>query len=586
MDNKFLLLKHNGVKMIKKISVQNFRSLKDVSVEFEDGLNVVIGENDAGKTSLIDVLKIVFDNGSVDLDDFYNGADEISIEVEFDDQIFLKKITKENKNNIENKIKVKEENLINLKEDLKSKFDSCNDDDKKNLLSEPAQLFGFPLRSNTNLNNLKDKILAELDKRFQDQNFIIDTSKNPEYAITFLDGSHFDDVNKFFQEMFFKDKSRNIWEEKIDSGETVNEWIDTNLNSFAEGLTAEIESLGIKKRISAYLPKFSDIVIQPSFKPANLSIDIDVKFLKDDGNAILFEKMGDGTRRRVTMALLEYNGENKDTNTYVFDEPDTHLHVRAQMELLGILRNFEDKQIIITTHSPFIMNAVKPQQIKLFSLEDTATKVESIDDENIEVTLNELGITNMNLFFSRKILIVEGHTEEKFIPLMYNKLFDHTLRSNLVKVIRAQGIDDVPRLSKVLSQFVVPNEVYILMDNDAGRRSLNLMNKLEIPEDNVFKIGNKEFEDTFDSQIIYEVGKELIEQKECDCGDVWTEKAIMELKEDCLSNGKKFSEELVNLSLKCLVNLEKPEFGIYLAKKCDADDLDEVIHILFSKINN
>lgn len=570
--------------MIKKISVQNFRSLKDVSVEFEDGLNVVIGENDAGKTSLIDVLKIVFDNGIVDPDDFYNGADEIFIEVEFDDQIFSKRITKEN--NIEDKIKVKKDTFINLKGDLESKFDSCDDSERRNLLSEPAHLFGFLLRSNTNLDNLKDKVLKEIDERLRDQNFIIDVTQNPEYAITFLDGSHFNDVNKFFQEMFFKDKSRNIWEEKIDSGETVNEWIDKNLNSFAEGLTAEIESLGIKKRISTYLPHFSDILIQPAFKPANLSIDLDVKFLKDDGNAILFEKMGDGTRRRVTMALLEYNGENKDVNTYIFDEPDTHLHVRAQMELLGILRNFKDKQIIITTHSPFIMNAVKPQQIKLFSLDDTATKVESIDDEDIEVTLNELGITNMNLFFSRKILVVEGHTEEKFIPLIYDKLFGHTLRSNLVKVIRAQGIDDVPRLSKVLSQFVVPNNVYILMDNDASQRSLNLMNKLKIPEDNVFKIGHKEFEDSFDVQIIYDVGKELIEQKECDCGTIWTQKAITELKNDCLTNSKKFSEELVKLSSECLVNFEKPEFGIYLAKKCAADDLDEVLHTLFSKINN
>jgi AAA15 family ATPase/GTPase len=570
--------------MIKKISVKNFRSLEEVSVDFDEGLNVVIGENDTGKTSLIDVLKILFDNKVVEPDDFYNETDEIFIEVEFDNQIFLKKIIKYG--DTENKIKITEDKLINLKEKLESVFDSIDVNEQRDLLTYPAQLFGFQLRSNTNLDNLKTKVIEKIDDCLSNETFIFDVKNNPDYPITFLDGRAFDDVNKFFQEMFFKDKSRDMWNEKITPDETIYEWVDDNLNNFARGLTAEIESLGIMERIATYLPNFSKILIQPTFKPVNFSIDLDVKFMNADGNKILFEKMGDGTRRRVTMALLEYKGEKKDVTTYVFDEPDTHLHVKAQMELLEILRNFEDKQIILTTHSPFIMNAVKPQQIRLFSLEDSITKIKSIDDGDIEVTLNELGITNMNLFFSRKILIVEGYTEENFIPLIYDKIFNKTLRANLIKVIKAEGIDDIPRLSRVLSRFVIPDDVYILMDNDAGKKCLILIDELEIPEDNIFKIGNKEFEDSFDSQIIYNVGKELIEVEGCEVGEIWTEQAIIDLKEECLINDDmKFSEELIDLSLECLLPLKKPKFGRYLAKKCDETDLDETLINLFSKIN-
>jgi len=70
------------------------------------------------------------------------------------------------------------------------------------------------------------------------------------------------------------------------------------------------------------------------------------------------------------MALLEYKNltETEISSLYVFDEPDTHLHVKAQVELLEIIRKFNDsnKQVIITTHSPFIMNAVKPNQIRFY----------------------------------------------------------------------------------------------------------------------------------------------------------------------------------------------------------------------------
>lgn len=45
--------------MLKSIKIKNFRSLKNFNMEFNQGLNVIIGENDAGKTSLIDSLKIL-----------------------------------------------------------------------------------------------------------------------------------------------------------------------------------------------------------------------------------------------------------------------------------------------------------------------------------------------------------------------------------------------------------------------------------------------------------------------------------------------------------------------------------------------
>ena len=51
--------------MIKSIHIKNFRSHIDFEMEFNQGLNVIIGENDAGKTTLIDSLKILFGNKKI-----------------------------------------------------------------------------------------------------------------------------------------------------------------------------------------------------------------------------------------------------------------------------------------------------------------------------------------------------------------------------------------------------------------------------------------------------------------------------------------------------------------------------------------
>jgi len=44
---------------IKILTVDGFRCLLGVEVKFEDDLTVIVGENDAGKSSLIECLKVV-----------------------------------------------------------------------------------------------------------------------------------------------------------------------------------------------------------------------------------------------------------------------------------------------------------------------------------------------------------------------------------------------------------------------------------------------------------------------------------------------------------------------------------------------
>ena len=51
-------------------------------MEFNKGLNVIIGENDAGKTSLIDSLKIIFNKKKIDMNDFNETEKPVTIELE------------------------------------------------------------------------------------------------------------------------------------------------------------------------------------------------------------------------------------------------------------------------------------------------------------------------------------------------------------------------------------------------------------------------------------------------------------------------------------------------------------------------
>jgi putative ATP-dependent endonuclease of OLD family len=61
---------------LASLAVQNFRCLQDVTVIFQPGLNVVLGENNTGKTALLDAIRIVLGLGA-DRREIYLSEDDL-----------------------------------------------------------------------------------------------------------------------------------------------------------------------------------------------------------------------------------------------------------------------------------------------------------------------------------------------------------------------------------------------------------------------------------------------------------------------------------------------------------------------------
>ena len=63
---------------LRALEVRGFKSLAEFRISFEDTLTVVVGENDAGKTSLIECLKVITQGRPIVSDDFTHGHDAIT----------------------------------------------------------------------------------------------------------------------------------------------------------------------------------------------------------------------------------------------------------------------------------------------------------------------------------------------------------------------------------------------------------------------------------------------------------------------------------------------------------------------------
>lgn len=573
---------------LKSLEIDGFRCLCDIKISFEDTLTLIVGENDSGKSSLINCLDLFTEEYSLELDDFNYEKDIITLKLTTEDFEFIKEYKKEEYPSSTLTVKPSVRFITSEKAFIERLSDTISPEQEKKI-KDLAITFGLSVRSNSRIETLRTQLTSKLSE----QDIIITNSRFPDINRIQLDGKQFEDVESFFKEVFIKDKQTEIWNTEIQKGKTIKEFIQEELDRYSSSISEDLESKGIKEKLKRYLKQLTDIKIEPSFEPRSLNISSKVKFL-ENGKEISVDKKGDGTKRRISLALLEYKADCEETcgdsKLYILDEPDTHLHVKAQLELLNVLKELSEKgcQVILTTHSPFLINAIKPRQIRLlFQPDSNVTKQKYLKDEpeTSDKILRQLGIENIYLYFAKKIILVEGETEEAFLPRIYEKINNITLNSDLIKIINTKGIKNIPGFAKALLELVDPNSIYIVKDNDASEETIQIIRELSIATEQQFTIGQKEFEDSFSDETIYNSWKDFVEECGKTVGSDWTLTNISRKKQDCLEDPtKKFSDELRKLNAGCVKKFSKIIFGKVLGDFCNTTNLPTIINELLTNL--
>lgn len=369
---------------IKNLITQNYKCFENEPIKLNipdgtrgSGLNILIGENGNGKTSILEAINYLTLNSfsaenKLNVNDFFDFKKEIVIEGQTEEFICGSSIDAYKMNSWTFKSK-----------GIKFIAKNRNIKERGKLLSSPFQINNYFVVVNDSYKKADGTTATDRDHNIKN----IDGRDK-------IFGN--DRINENELNIFFFDKNRT---RQITAGnyKTTYERICDELNwNFIKNLDEERVQKIIDNIIGEYFKNVEEIADKSIGKKTMK--DLKEFFNKDKFELIKIEllnllhpftnsffalrnenslsqvsvsSLGSGVEIILTLLILKnIAGASKGSIIYLIDEPELHLHPKAQTKLLELLlEESKDKQIVISTHSPYLFRGAiyENAQLLLFT---------------------------------------------------------------------------------------------------------------------------------------------------------------------------------------------------------------------------
>ncbi len=342
---------------IKRLRLSHFRGSGDLSLYLHDKLNVFVGVNGSGKSTILDAVSILLSwllenisneigpGASIQDDDISNDQGSVTLEIflayngiEYAWGIHSNRDTVDNKQDLTDL-----QNLESLAYSLQK------------LIQTPDKQVNVPLLVYYPVNRSVVEVPLKPYKPKQQQ--LLDA-----YADSLSSGANFQSFFAWYQQ-----REEQEWT-KLNSTDTENsgERPDTALDP---------QLAAVRSALSQLLPGFGNLTMYQN--PVRLEVmkygrPIKVSQLSD-GEQCLMALAGD-LARRLSIANPARKNPLQGEGIVLIDEIDLHLHPKWQhMVVPGLREVFPNCQFLITTHSPHVITHVKPES--MFLLTETETGI-------------------------------------------------------------------------------------------------------------------------------------------------------------------------------------------------------------------
>lgn len=443
--------------MIKKIIIHNYKQFEDFDLELNNDLNIIIGDNETGKSTILESLNLaltkrlngkfietelspyLFNSKTVKtfLEALGKGENPapptIYVELYFDEIAELAAFRGNNNSLREDAIGVRLE--ISFDEDFKEEY--------AKLLEDKSQISLIPIEYyKTSWRTFADNAI---------------TARSIPIGISFIDATT----------IRLQSGTDYYMQSIINEGLEVKERVGLSIayRKLREEFAKEASISAINKKLDNSQGKITD-------KQLAIAIDVSQRTNWETNliphlDDLPFHFSGKGEQNSLKI-MLALERKSADTNIVLMEEPENHLSFSTMNRLLKkITDKCEGKQIIITTHSSFVLNRLGLDKLILIS-NGHKMRLKNLPEGTQDYFKKLSGYDTLRLIIAKKTILVEGPSDELIVQKAYFNKHGKLPIEDGIDVINVRGLS-FKRFLDIAKELEI--ETSVVTDNDGDHAS-------------------------------------------------------------------------------------------------------------------